>query len=202
VVAKTGRGPGRPAGGEPTIDRAALLDAAERVIAERGSGATLEVIAAEAGVSKPIVYARVGSRADLCDALTERFVDRMVTAASGRVDLADPSRAGMVAFYRVSLETIEQHRSLFEYLSRGAGDDAADRMRRFAAQSAEPLAELLARWRVAAGADPSVGLTWAYGIVGMVNMVALRYVASGDGSPESLAEQLADLTWPGLRGPV
>jgi hypothetical protein len=35
----------------------------------------------------------------------------------------------------------------------------------------------------------------------MVNMVALRYVASGDGSPESLAEQLADLTWPGLRSP-
>lgn len=196
----TGRGPGRPVGGQPTADRAALLDAAERVIARDGSGASLESIAAEAGVTKPIVYARVGARADLCDALTERFVDRMVDAARGKVDLADPSRDGVVGFFRVSLETIEENRSLFEYLSRGAGDDAADRVLRFAGRSAEPLADLLATWRTTAGADPAVALPWAYGIVGMVNMVALWWVASGEGTAEALAEQLAELTWPGLAG--
>jgi AcrR family transcriptional regulator len=196
----TGRGPGRPAAGQPTIDRAAVLDAAERVIEREGSGASLGAIAAEAGVSKPIVYARVGSRAELCDALTERFVDRMVAASSGRVDLADPSRDGVVAFYRAALETIEQHRSLFEFLSRGAGDDAVDRVLRFAGRSAEPLAALLARWRTSAGADASVALPWAYGIIGMLNMVARWFVASGEGSPAGLAEQLADLTWPGLAG--
>lgn len=200
MVTKTGRRPGRPPGGQPVVDRDALLDAAERVIARDGSRASLEAIAAEAGVSKPIVYARIGSRADLCDALTERFVDRLVAAASGRIELRDPSRDGVVAFFRVSLETIDEHRSLFEYLGRGAGDDAADRVLRFAGRSAEPLAGLLASWRTAVGADPVVALPWAYGMVGMVNMVAQWWVSVGGPSATELAEQLADLTWPGLAG--
>ena len=112
------------------------------------------------------------------------------------------NRACVVAFHRAALETIDRHRSLFEYLSRGAGDDADDRVLRFAGRSAEPLAALLARWRTDAGADPSVALPWAYGIVGMLNMVARWFVASGEVSAAGLAEQLADLTWPGLAGPA
>ena len=57
-----------------------ILDAAERVIARDGSGASIEAIAIEAGVTKPIVYARVGARAELCEALAERLAARLDTA--------------------------------------------------------------------------------------------------------------------------
>jgi len=58
-----------------------MLDAAERVIARDGNGASLEAIATEAGVTKPIVYARVGSRAELSNALAARLADRLIAAA-------------------------------------------------------------------------------------------------------------------------
>ena len=49
VSTTTGRRRGRPPGGQPVADRDAILDAAERVIAREGSGASLDAVAAEAG---------------------------------------------------------------------------------------------------------------------------------------------------------
>ena len=47
---------------------------------------SLETIAFEAGVTKPIVYARVGGRTDLANALAERLSDRLVAAARTAID--------------------------------------------------------------------------------------------------------------------
>ena len=68
------------------MDRELVLDAAERVIRRDGSGVSLETIAFEAGVTKPIVYARVGGRTDLANALAERLSDRLVAAARTAID--------------------------------------------------------------------------------------------------------------------
>ena len=45
------RRPGRPVGGQLEVDREQVLDAAERVIARDGAGASIEAVAAEAGVT-------------------------------------------------------------------------------------------------------------------------------------------------------
>ena len=50
----------------------AVLDAASTVFAERGLGASLEAVAAAAGVSKQTIYNQYGSKADLIRALVER----------------------------------------------------------------------------------------------------------------------------------
>lgn len=194
------RGPGRPAGGKLALDREALLDAAERVIARDGSGASIESIAAEAGVTKPIVYARVGDRAALCDALAERLNDRLTSAARDRVKSLEPSHEALVAFFLATLETIGAHRSLFMFVSRGVDDDMGTRSLLLASRSVPRLAALLSYWRERLGLDASSAEPWAYGVIGMVNMVSLWWVASGDEPAERLAVRLADLVWPGLSG--
>jgi len=197
TAAPARRSPGRPAGGKLVVDREVILDAAERVIARDGSGASIEAIAVEAGVTKPIVYARVGARAELCEALAERLAARLDRAARDRVKSLEPSRETLVQFFHAALDTIRDQRSLFLFVSRG-GDDMGDRTLNLAGRSAPRLAELLAIWRRALGHDDSSVVPWAYGIIGMLNLVALWWIESGDEPVLQLAERLADLVWAGL----
>lgn len=183
------------------IDREAMLDAAERTIARDGPGASLEAIAEEAGVTKPIVYERVGTRAEVSDALAERLADRLVAAAgaggAGDGVLDGPALAAM--FGRV-LQAVSAHRSLFLFVTRGSNHDTAERTLYLAGRSAEPLAEFLTAWRVERGLDPAVARPWAFGIVGMLNLVALWWMDEGTVPAEVLAAQIAELVWSGLDG--
>ena len=182
------------------VDREVLLDAAERVIARDGSGASIEAIAAEAGVTKPIVYARIGARAALCDALAERFIDRLAQAARDQVRSLEPSREVLAAFFLATLETVGAHRSLFLFVSRAADGDMAERTLQLAGRSAPRLAEMFVTWRTRLGLDASAAVPWAYGVIGMLNLVSLWWLDASDEPAAHLAERLADLVWPGLSG--
>jgi AcrR family transcriptional regulator len=194
----TRRPRGRPAGGEHVVDRERLLDAAERVIARDGNGASLESIATEAGVTKPIVYARVGSRAELSNALAARLADRVIAAAGQGISSRSLDRASLAGLFRATFETMRAHRELFLYVTRGAGDDTAERTLYFAGTSARPLADLLARWRARQGHDEAVALPWAYAIVGMLNVVSLWWLTDQERSVNDLADDLATLVWSGM----
>jgi AcrR family transcriptional regulator len=180
------------------VDREVLLDAAERVITRDGSGASLEAIALEAGVTKPIVYARIGSRAELSNALAARLAERLIAAGAEVVSSASLDRATLAALFRTSLEMIDGQRELFLYVTRGAADDTPERTLYLAGRSAEPLAALLVQWRAAHGHEITVALPWAYAIVGMLNMVSLWWVEESDRSATALADELAELVWSGL----
>lgn len=84
-------GPGRPGarGDRREQTRAALLAAAERLWAERGiHGASLDDIAAAAGLTKGAVYSNFAGKTDLLLALMER-----ITSARTRTDVCDELRA-------------------------------------------------------------------------------------------------------------
>lgn len=199
AVARSERRPGRPSGGGLAIGESLVLDAAERVIARDGRGASLQAIAAEAGVTKPSVYARVGDRASLSDALAGRLVERLTEAARGGL-AGGLDRDGLALFFTRTLEVLERERELFFYVTRGGSEDTAARTLHLANRSASPLAELLADWRRRNGRDPVVATAWAYGIIGMLNMVALWWLDEGGEEPAAVAEHLADLTWSGVSG--
>lgn len=176
-----------------------VLDAAERVIARDGNGASLESIAVEAGVTKPVVYARVGSRAELSNALAARLAERLIAAAGAEVGSTSRfDRITLAAFFRSSLETIGAHRELFLYVTRGASDDTPERTLYLAGRSAGPLADLLTRWRTRRGDDVEVAVPWAYAIIGMLNLVSLWWIDEHDRPADVLADQLAELVWSGL----
>ncbi len=194
------RRPGRPTGGLHVVDREVVLDAAERVIRRDGAGVSLEAIAIEAGVTKPIVYARVGGRTSLADALSDRLTDRLVTRSSAAIRALPFGHTMLVRFIEANLMTMAENRELLLYVTGGTAEDTPHRTLALAERSIAPMAEMLARWRTKQGLDSSVALPWAYGIVGMLHLVSLWWIKASDRSAEQLADHLAELLWPGLSG--
>src|SRR5580698_1220098 len=67
--------------------RQQLLDIGRRLFAERGfDGTSIEEIAAQAGVSKPVVYEHFGGKEGLYAVVVDREVERLTTAATGLLE--------------------------------------------------------------------------------------------------------------------
>lgn len=194
------RRPGRPRGGQLDISAEAILDAAERAIARQGASASIDAVAAEAGITKPIVYARVGSRAELANALADRLSLRMAEAARRALAGRNFTRASLRDFIAANLETVLDHRELFLYVTGGSTEQTALSRLSLAERSTAPLTHALERWRTAAGRDPEVAGSWAYGMVGMLQMASLWVIDESAPPAHEVADHLAELLWTGLAG--
>ena len=194
------RRPGRPSGGTHVVDRERVLDAAERAIRREGAGVSIDAIAQEAGVTKPIVYARVGKRNELSDALAQRLADRLIESVTAAMVQRRTRRTRLVAMIRANLEALAEDRELFFFVSGGASEEMPKRTLYLAGQSAKPMAQQFAAWRKAEGLDPAIAEAWSYGIVGLLNMVSLWWLTDSAEPAERVAEQIAELLWSGLGG--
>jgi AcrR family transcriptional regulator len=78
-VSTGAKSPGRPSRteSERSLQRQRLLDDAIVAIRIHGSGVSVENIAAQAGVSKPVIYAEFGDKAGLADALALERAQQM-----------------------------------------------------------------------------------------------------------------------------
>lgn len=200
IVRPKRRGPGRPSANETPLDRIALLECAEQLIRREGPGVSLEAIAAEAGVTKPIVYHHVGGKEAVVQELAFRLNERHAEASRAAVvGLNDPAKA-IKAFVDAYLEGLEADRNLYLYVTGGA-TGGPEGVLRFADQSARQFADRLADLRGArTKKQRAAALPWAYGVIGMLHFVALWWLRAADRTRSELAEQLTDLLWKGLRG--
>lgn len=83
-------------------NRGMVLDAARRVFLERGySGATLEVIAEEAGFSKGVVYSQFAGKPDLFLALLERRIAERA-AENAEIAATEAGIDGLLALLRAN----------------------------------------------------------------------------------------------------
>lgn len=201
AVTKGRRRPGRPSAGEAAADGEALLECAERLIRREGPGITLEAIAAEAGVTKPIVYHHVGGKDALVERLAWRLNERHGEASRRAVaGVTDPAKA-IRAFVEAHLAQIESDRNLYLYVTGAtAGSRSSPGVLAFADRSASGLARTLAALRQRSGRTRAAALPWAYGVIGMLHFVALWWLRDADRSRSELTDQLTDLLWTGLRG--
>jgi AcrR family transcriptional regulator len=199
------RGPGRPAGRSThdgvLADRDALLDAAERLIRAQGPTVTLDAIAAEAGVTKPILYRGVGDKDALVMALAERLVTRMTDEVTTMVAAAPGPREGLRALVGGYLQLAALDRHLYLYVTAGgSSDDRVQQALLLADRTAQGFAEGIAASRAAQGADASVALAWAYGLIGTLHFVTLWWLRDGATDADAVAEQITTLLWSGLGG--
>jgi AcrR family transcriptional regulator len=99
----------KPARGRPrdgAVD-AAILDATERSLASRGYEAmTVEQVAVAAGVSKPTIYLRYRSKAELVEAMIERLRPPLPGGSDGARASA---RQELVALIEMQEEWVERH---------------------------------------------------------------------------------------------
>lgn len=95
---------GRISGRTPEDTRRLAFDAAARVIQRHGVGASLDVIAAEAGLSKGGLVYHFGSKEGLLVALTEELFETFRASVEARLD-DGPVRGRLTrAYVRANLE--------------------------------------------------------------------------------------------------
>ncbi len=199
------RGPGRPKGGEVVASKDQLLVAAIEVIRANGPEVTMDDIAAAADVTKPVLYRTIGDKNALVGALSERLVDAMSSAVDRAISTVPPNdsetdhgRAVFQAALRGSLEVIDEDRSLFVFVN--AGGPGTESFRSLVDRSSAQMVERFTVLRESAGLDAAPARTWAYAMVGAIQVVAMMWLRDEYDDLDAVAAQLAALMWPGVSG--
>jgi AcrR family transcriptional regulator len=182
--------------------RAELLDAARRVFLERGfHGASLELVAREAGYTKGAVYSAFTGKADLFLAVYDREMDRrrseisvVVSEALARGDESADEAAR--EFFRRLRAQREWTLALLEFrlhAARHAEVNAAwsERHRAFVAWFAETV--------ITPFAGRALGVPDALAAIAMSNGYALEHLALPEEADEEAYVEGLSMLWEGLR---
>jgi AcrR family transcriptional regulator len=148
--------------------REALLDAADRIVQRDGPAASMATIAAEAGITKPVLYRHFGDKEGLYAALTDRHTERLSAALRAALEVPGSRRERVSRTVDAYLAGIEAEPRVYRFLvhsDEAAGADSS--VRSFTRR----LSALLAEGIGAESGIPGSGVraqTWAHGIVGLV----------------------------------
>ena len=181
--------------------REQLLHTAVAVFAEHGFHATsMNDVAEAAGVTKPVLYQHFSSKRELfVELLADIGAELRETIAKATADASGPRQQiedGFRAYFRYVDEQTDSFKVLF-----GSGARRDPEFASFARNVEESIAEAIAELIVIGGQPVSHGLMLAHSIVGMTE-AASRYWLAHDREPDvdTLASQLSQLAWSGLRG--
>jgi AcrR family transcriptional regulator len=175
--------------------REALLAAADAVVQREGASASMAAIAAEAGITKPILYRHFGDKSGLYAALAERHTDRLLDALVDSLTGGGTPRQRVERTIDTYLATIEREPQVYRFLveSEEAAPARAP-VRGFVLRLQELLAAGIAHELRADDADLRP-VVWAAAIVGMVQSAGDRWLAEQACSRADLVTLLTDLLW-------
>lgn len=180
------------------------LEVAHSLFAQRGFGAvTMDDVAAQVGVTKPLLYAYFGNKDSLYIACMEPAGDAMLAAVCGAVEEAenpaDALRYGLRAFFAFVEQDRDAWRVLFDETLPAGGEIARrvgeyrERLTRIIADS--QLALVPARHRARAATDTEALAT---ALLGACEALARWWLRTGAMSSEAAAELLSSTVEPGL----
>lgn len=150
----------------------------------------MDAIAAEAGVSKPIVYRTIGSKDVVAEAVAEHL-SLEIDELTMRI-LAD-SQGDTTAFAaatRAFFELIAERRELFLFVEHGWASNDGAQLARMIDRSAQPFIRHFAQQPDPAHPSPTADRTWAYAMVGAMRTVALMWVQDPYCDIDDLVDQM------------
>jgi len=176
--------------------RESLLDAAVRVIRRRGIETSIEHVAAEVGVTRPIIYRYFGDTHGLRQAVAARFAEQLLGRIRSTFESAKPGTGRDVTRAAIDsyLAFVERESEVYRYLTRGPREEVAS----FADAVGNELASIIERGLTANGRDHRIAQPWAHGLVGMVHQAGDWWLANRTMSRRRLAEHLTALAWDGM----
>jgi AcrR family transcriptional regulator len=161
----------------------------------------MDRMAAEAGVTKPILYRHFGDRAGLVTAIGE-YAFEQVSAALDKALHADVTPRQMVlSTIDAYLEFIESDQEVYRFLVHRAaseGADAGTMFNEYISRAGRQVAMVLGEGLRAAGRDSGPAEPWAFGIVGMVHSAGDWWMDRKAMPRARLAEYLTSLIYDGL----
>jgi AcrR family transcriptional regulator len=178
--------------------RAQLLEAADRVVRREGPAASMNVIAAEAGITKPVLYRHFGDKGGLYRALAEHHIadllERLRRGLATRGGLRARTRATVDAY----LAAVEEQPQIYRFLvERAAVEEPGVRGQvvGFVRWFGSELAEGIRAEPELAGVDARRAVVWAHGIVGMAQNAGEWWLDHADLPRESVVAELTALLW-------
>lgn len=179
--------------------RQQLLDIGRRLFAERGfEGTSIEEIAAQAGVSKPVVYEHFGGKEGLYAVVVDREVERLLTVTTELLE-GEHSKpkfeAAAVALLRYIDENSDGFRILVRDSSPGSGSGTYGTLLGDIAVQVEYIMADFLRSR---GRDPKLAPMYSQMLVGMVAFTGQWWLDARKPRLEQVAANLIDLAWNGL----
>lgn len=181
--------------------REQLIEAALTSIRRDGPGVSMQAIAAEAGVSKPILYRHFGDRGGLVAELAARFTKQLMARLRHALSQNNEPRLVLTATINAYIEAIEEDPDVYRFLvHRALGDDqrAGQRLLDLMEQISREVAVVLGEQLRAAGSDSGAAEPWAFGIVGLVHAAGNWWLTTRTMPRERLVEYLVRLTWDGI----
>ena len=175
--------------------RQELLDAADRIVSRDGPAASMASIAAEAGITKPVLYRHFGDKGGLYAALADRYTERLLDDLRTALQAPGSRRERVERTIDAYLAAIEREPQVYRFLVHS--DEAApaqSQVRSFTRRLSTLLAEGIGLDTGVAG-DGVRALTWAHGIVGMVQAAGDWWLDTRSVSRAELAEELTALVF-------
>jgi AcrR family transcriptional regulator len=179
--------------------RHALLDAADRIIRREGPDVSMASIAAEAGITKPILYRHFGDKSGLYQALAERHTGLLMDAVRAAFRRPGEVRERARAAIDTYLAAIAANRHLYGFLVHRAGaEDTATHsamstlIRGLGGELAETL---LAEGRLP---DPVRGHIWGHATVGMVQAAGEWWLDHSGVPRATVVDSIVDLLLDGF----
>jgi AcrR family transcriptional regulator len=179
--------------------REQLLDIGRRLFAERGfEGTSIEEIAVQAGVSKPVVYEHFGGKEGLYAVVVDREVERLLSTATrilGGAHTREKFEAAAIAL----LKYIEDDSDGFRILVRDSHPaSGVGTFGSLISDIASQVEYILGDFFRARGYDPKLAPMYAQMLVGMVAMTGQWWLDARKPKLEEVAAHLINLAWNGL----
>ena len=180
--------------------RPELLDAATEAIRRHGPGASMTQIAAQAGVTKPILYRHFRDRDGMVHALAEQFSGDLLRELQASLQSSGEPRELLVRTVDTYIAFIEREPEVYRFLVRHVSSDGdlLGFMRQVGAQVAVVIGEQLRN----AGQDSGGAEPIAHGVVGLVHSAGDWWLDHRTMPRERLVEYLTDVLWQGMAGYV
>ncbi|WP_229818386.1 TetR/AcrR family transcriptional regulator [Streptomyces chromofuscus] len=175
--------------------RAAVLDAAVRLLAERPD-AGMAAIAAAADVTRQTVYAHFGTRDALLDAVADRITDQAMAAMDEAEEKNGSALDALLGLQDIGWRLFERNPVLLQLGSTRAGADA-DRARH--EPVAARLTRLIEKGQASGEFDPAPPATWLVAAVTALSHAAGDEVRADRMSVEEAATWLRTATLALLR---
>src|SRR5262245_12795373 len=200
--------------------REELLHAAQRAIRQRGAGVSMEDVAAEAGITRPILYRHFGDRRGMAEALRDSVIGAMlglgsVAGADRRSSMEERIAAlypetrdvdgliGVLASWTTGFASfVEANRELYRFLRKEGVMDVKWELPR--GEWSDPIADNIGRSLAAIfadrGLDRASARTWGYALVGMVGGALEWWAVTHDRDRLEVERALRRPTRAALRG--
>ena len=180
--------------------REQLIGIGRKHFADKGfEGATVEEIAASAGVSKPVVYEHFGGKEGLYAVVVDREMQVLLDRFTSALATPAPPRELLERAALVLLEYIEDDTDGFRVLTRDAPvTSGSGSFSSLIGEVARKVEHLLGRQFDSRGYDPHLAELYSQALVGMVALVGQWWLDTRSPDKHQVAAHLVNLAYNGL----